>query len=252
MMNHLLVLFVIFFSSLNLFGESLVFKDTDGITENNLGIYKDIDITAESFEFYMPKAAKDVAGDVFSISENWQKFCEKHNVAMLAAQKVGNHQSIYRRVGVSILGLDKVLSDYKIDRDRLYIMGYSGGGRVASMACYFHPDIFKGCLGICGINFHEKVDLTMIEEADEYGYFKYTGKRVDDVKKNVKFAVVTGENDFRYHYLKQVVSAGYQKHDFEVKIFDLPGYGHQLCSDKELELVYEYFIEGAKLVGENE
>lgn len=234
-------------------GRPLHFENTDGIDQTYLDTYSQVNIIDESYNFYIPKKIKENskiplfvyihASDEFKINREWKSFCKKNNVAMVAPQNVGNQQSNYRRIGVAILGLQKIISTYPIDKDRLYIMGYSGGGRVAAMSCFYHPEIFVGCLGICGINFHKKVEFKKIESPDDYGYFNFSGPRFQKVKDSIKFAIITGNKDFRYDYLKEIAESGFKKNGFKIKLFDIPAFEHQLCSGKELGMVYKYFID---------
>ncbi len=120
-------------------------------------------------------------------------------------------------------------------------MGFSGGGRIAAMCCFYHPEIFVGCLGICGINFYKKVEFSKIKSPDNYGYFKFTGPTIQKVKESTKFAIITGSKDFRYFYLKEIAESGFKKNGFKIKLFDIPSFEHRLCTGKELDMVYDYF-----------
>ncbi len=255
MKKILLIIFILGFV-LNIYGKWLVYKDTNGIDSKYLDAYKNIKLSNEKFYIYKPKTKYNneklslwsfiYAGDKFEIPSDWEKFCDKNNIIILAAQKVGNKQSTNRRVGVTLLGTLKTIYEEKIDPKRVFIFGYSGGGRVAAMATFYHNEIFKGCLGICGIQFNIKIDFPNCEKPGEYGYFEYNGSDVNEIKKNNLFVIITGSKDFRYCYLKDIYQYGFKKNGFKAKLLDYKNFEHTLCNSSQLEEVLVFFNKNLK------
>jgi len=66
-------------------------------------------------------------------------------VVYVAAERGGNAQDVLdRRVPLALLGLAGAQARYAIDPQRVFVGGFSGGGRVASRIAAGYPDVFRG------------------------------------------------------------------------------------------------------------
>ncbi len=127
--------------------------------------------------------------DTINVPSGWLDMTEEHNLIWIAALKSGNEVFTSERLMKAILGLVQIQSEHVIDTERIYITGFSGGGRVASIVATQYPHLFKGAIYNCGVNFWENLD-----EARE-----------QQVLSN-RFVFVTGSNDFNLQDTKNVYS----------------------------------------------
>ena len=146
-------------------------------------------------------------------------------------------------MGLAIIGAMKLSEFAKIDTTRIYVSGMSGGARIASFAAFAHPNLFSSVFAVCGINFCRKVPRVKATQTDEYGYFSIDPRQADETKRRVKFALVTGPKDFRYGNILDIYQGGLLPDGYKVKLFDVPGMGHEICSAKILNDGLSWFEE---------
>ncbi|MGA9852608.1 MAG: hypothetical protein WBR15_06725 [Gammaproteobacteria bacterium] len=95
-------------------------------------------------------------GDDAGIPYGWQGALDSQKIIYIAAGNSGNEQPVYdRRVPLALTGYSYVLNHYSIDKNRVYVGGFSGGGVVASHIAPAFADIFSGGLFVStadGIN----------------------------------------------------------------------------------------------------
>jgi len=124
---------------------------------------------------------------------------------------------------MSLKALDR---DYLIASNRIYISGFSGGGRAASKLASQYPEVFSGAVYICGVDFwNEELDI-----------------RVERLVKN-RFVFLTGSKDFNrvetqgvYH---RYLDAGAQLS----KLMVVPGMSHELPDAAALEEALDFLAE---------
>jgi predicted esterase len=80
----------------------------------------------------------------------WQKPCEEKDWLFAAAYGAGNSCSPGQRVRAILDILDDVRRHYRIDPDRTYLAGFSGGAEVACRIAFALPEHFAGVLSLSG------------------------------------------------------------------------------------------------------
>jgi pimeloyl-ACP methyl ester carboxylesterase len=116
-----------------------------------------IDLANERFDIYIPAGAPPPEGYgllVFIAPWNdparprtWHETLDRHRLIFVAAQKSGNnHHTLDRRLPLAILAYENVHARYPIDDKRVYVMGHSGGSRVAEIVALAYPDLFRGAI----------------------------------------------------------------------------------------------------------
>ena len=135
-------------------------------------------------------------------------------------------------------------SRFNVDGRRVYVSGFSGGGRVASMLGVAYADMFSGAVPFMGVNFYE--DL-----AAEDGKTRFGANFIPDdevlalAKKFCRYALVTGKKDFNRVNTRTVFEVGYKKEGFaNVTYLEAPGVGHALPPVKFLEQALEFLDQG--------
>jgi hypothetical protein len=149
----------------------------------------DYDISKESFGLYIPKgydpntpyglfvAINSV--DTPNRASTWWPLFDKYQFMWISAAKSGNEGDVAARLGLALDAASYMMKHYKIDPDRVYIFGTSGGGRCASMLGPVYPNIFTGGLYSIGCNSPHRPDKTRFELG----------------KKNSRFVFCTCDND---------------------------------------------------------
>lgn len=161
------------------------------------------------------------------IPPEWKELFEEHNLIWVGANKSGNKISVKKRIAYAMLGKNFIEKNYTINPERVYLSGFSGGGRVASMIAPYNPDIFKGAIYNCGVNFWGTDTPTELEKV-----------------KNNRFVFVTGRNDFNLEDTK-MVHRQYKKSGIEnSKLLIVSRMGHRNPRAKYFEQAIEYLDKG--------
>ena len=169
-----------------------------------------------------------------AVPPGWANVLQERNLIFIAPQNAGNKQSTSRRLGLAVLAASKLLEMAKFDTNRVYVSGFSGGARVASHVSFLRPTLFSGVFSVCGVDFPRKVSRVNAAKDDDYGYFSLGEKQIDETKKNVKFVLVTGSKDFRHGNILNIYTGGFRKDNYAVKLIDVPGMDHEICSPNAL------------------
>lgn len=114
-----------------------------------------IDLSKEKFDLYIPEGPPPPGGYglLLFISPGsaptrprvWRGTLDRHHLIFVSPQNAGNTTNLFdRRVPLGLLAYHNVRASYPIDDKRVYVMSYSGGGRVAEILALSYPDVFRG------------------------------------------------------------------------------------------------------------
>jgi dienelactone hydrolase len=143
------------------------------------------------------------------IPSQWETLMAESNLIWVAAIQSGNEVSPRRRMAYALLATAMIAREYRIARERIYVSGFSGGGRIASMLATKFPGLFKGAIYNCGVNFWDEPTSESLE-----------------LIKNNRFVFITGSEDFNLRDTRRVFrkyeKAGVQ----QIKLMVIPHMGH--------------------------
>jgi len=116
-----------------------------------------IDLARERFDIYVPSGAPPPAGYGLVVfvapwpdptrPQAWRAPLDRHGLVFVSAQNSGNDMHVLdRRVPLALLAYENVHARFPIDDRRIYVMGFSGGSRVAEIAALAYPDVFRGAV----------------------------------------------------------------------------------------------------------
>jgi predicted esterase len=115
-----------------------------------------IDLAAEHFRIHVPPhaPAHGYAVMVFvppwndaRVPPEWVSVLDQYGVIFVSAARSGNDQSVLgRRVPLALLALWNAQQRYRVDPERIYVAGFSGGSRVALRLALGYPDVFRGAI----------------------------------------------------------------------------------------------------------
>ncbi len=194
------------------------------------------DVTQETFDVLLPKNFKAnqphglfiwiSAGDSPSIPNAWEPILAKHNLIFIGAKKSGNKRNIFDRIRMAIDANHNMRELYKIDGRRVYVSGFSGGSRVASMIGVAWGDMFSGTICCMGVNFYTDIKAP---DGKVYGLNYIPNEELlPIVKKACRYALITGEKDFNFANTKGAFVGGFQKEKFKnAEFFEIPAHGHK-------------------------
>jgi hypothetical protein len=164
--------------------------------------------------------------DDSTFPSDWQTELTNHSLLFVSALHSGNSRHPLDRFRLALDATCNMCRRYNVDRRRIYIGGFSGGARMASMLGIGYGDIFSGTLCICGVNFYTDLRVS--------GGKYYPGTFVPDpgallrAKRTGRFALLTGEQDENRENTKSA-SMGFKREGFHhVLYLEVPGMGHAL------------------------
>jgi len=157
----------------------------------------------------------------------YKALLDAHNLIWIGANRSGNRVRVARRVSLALLATALADREYRIDAARVYVAGFSGGGRTASAVAPEYAQLFRGAIYICGVDF--------------WGGRKPA--RLDQVREN-RYVFVTGSRDFNRAETRKVHRA-YRHADVDnVLLLDITGMDHRMPSIENLEVAITFLDTG--------
>jgi hypothetical protein len=197
----------------------------------------DYNLPDESFEVYVPPDYTDekpfgllvfiMPSGRGGLPENYRALLDKYHLIYVGPNKAGNDRVVGPRMALAIDAAANMRARYKIDPDRVYVSGISGGGRVASMLGVGFPDVFRGGFYIIGCNFYHDEKAA---EPDHYFKRSYKVPPANIFKmarKQSKHVFLTGDNDGNREQT-EIYYKAFKRDGFEhITYLQVPGMGHQ-------------------------
>jgi len=191
-------------------------------------------LTQEPYDIYVPKSYDGSVpyGLIAYVNSGlgggppgkYAEICDQHKLIWVGGTKIDNDRTPWFRTRLSIDGVHNIRARYRIDTERIYAMGQSGGGRVASRMAVPYADVFSGgAIYLIGCNpFQLPGDKTV-------------SARIDALAKANRFAFVTGSDDYNKPGTIDV-HAAYQSLKFPHLIYlEQPGLDHNTPSAEWFE-----------------
>ena len=201
----------------------------------------DYDISKETFDVFVPEdyKADEPYGLIVWINpgkggaprREWLDVLRKHKLAWIGATNTGNDRTKWVRLGVAIDAAAHMQKAYKIDPNRVYASGVSGGGRCASLLAIGFPDVFTGGgFPIVGTNYFRIVEVGPGKDGGKEWYQRYfdrpAAKLLAMATKERRFVLLTGDTDDNQQQTKLYAEA-MKKDGFKyVTYLQVPGMGH--------------------------
>lgn len=185
----------------------------------------DYDSTKQTYDLYVP-ARKDAkqpmplilyitpaAKDATPINV-FKGSCDEIGALFVAVNEVHNEVPMRQRIRIILDALDDVRRQFPVDPDRTYIVGLSGGGRVAGAIAFALPEYFGGYMPLCA-----SADLR-----DE----SWLRQRVVD---RLSVALITGEKDFNRGEVERWRGPYLAALGVRTKVWVQPGMSHTMPSE---------------------
>jgi hypothetical protein len=199
----------------------------------------DYDSPQQAYELYVPPTynAKQSYPLLVFISpgaeplgwKHWETVCKQHGIIFAGAYGAGNDCPGKQRVRIVLDVLDDVRRRVKIDPDRTYLAGFSGGGRIACAIAFALPEFFGGVAPICaGGDLREEPWLR---------------HRLID---RLSVAYVTGEGDFNRGEVERYRGPMFKVIGVRTRVWVVPKMGHSVPSGAPLLEAYRWLEGGLK------
>jgi pimeloyl-ACP methyl ester carboxylesterase len=115
-----------------------------------------IDLAAERFVVYVPSQAPASGYSLVvfvppwqqaGLPEGWRAVLERNGAIFVSAARSGNDENTMgRREPLALLAAENIIAEYRVDPERVYIAGFSGGSRIALRLAVGYPDLFRGAI----------------------------------------------------------------------------------------------------------
>ena len=115
-----------------------------------------LDLATERFTLYVPETAPAAGYALLvfippwpeaRVPPHWQPVLDRHGMIFVTAANSGNDTAtLGRRAPLALDAAANVQKRYRIDPQRIYVGGFSGGSRVALRVATGYPDLFRGAL----------------------------------------------------------------------------------------------------------
>jgi predicted esterase len=213
------------------------------------------DITDHEFQLIIPKAydASKAYGLLVFIHPNntintdrfygkaVQDVLAKHDLIWVSYDKAGNDVMPNIRLGLALDAAHNVAKSHNINKDRVYVSGLSGGGRMTCMAGMYYPQVFTGAVPIVGTLYFRDVKLPEDPElralikpeppegvaAWPRGLLKPSNKTLAKMKKHQRWVLLAGETDYNMPQMRAHFEQGFERDGFEhVHYLEVKGMGH--------------------------
>jgi hypothetical protein len=204
--------FTVEFSPLELLGEQGVADAADILrSDDNL-----------RWQIYVPDTydATRPAGVMVYVSPSpkggppkiWNQPLGDKNLIWIGANDAGNRVAVGKRMFLAMLAPKILAREYALDAERIYVAGFSGGGKTASRVSSAKPEVFRGAIFIAG--------------AAAWGT-KTPPPKLDIIRQN-HHVFLSGTNDFNERLTRRVY-ASYKAADVEnCELIVVNRLGHEL------------------------
>lgn len=159
----------------------------------------------------------------------YRRVFQRLKLIVITPLDAGNNVSVTDRLSLAVRSAEYASRTYPFERRRLYVSGFSGGGRCASWLGVLYPDLFQGAMPICGCDYFRPMPVPnnpgKLWPAD---YRPPPGNLLRLAKKNVRFALLTAQYDDNRLQTKTLYTHGFLRDRFEhVTYLEAPNLGHE-------------------------
>jgi tetratricopeptide (TPR) repeat protein len=152
---------------------------------------------------------------------------ERHRLIWVGANGAGNDRNRWDRWGLALDAAWQMAKLYKVDPARVYVGGYSGGGRAASALTMLYPDVFRAGLMQMGIDYFRDLPIPDRPGMHWPSVFSKPPRELYALAHDrSRFVLLTGERDFNRAQTR-VIRAELAKEGFRgVTYLEVPAVSH--------------------------
>lgn len=192
------------------------------------------DSRQQRYERYVPAAPKlkndglpmvlfISAGDAPAGWGQLESVCKQKGILFASPFGAGNNTPMPRRVHLVLDVLDDIRRQHRIDPDRTYIAGFSGGGRVACAIAFALPELFGGAIPVCAGG-----------ELREESWLRH--RAID----RLSLAMLTGTEDFNLGEVERFRGLMFSEMGIRTRVTVVPKLGHGIPDGKAFQAALEW------------
>jgi predicted esterase len=166
-------------------------------------------------------------GDDPRLPAAWENELAERRLLLVGIYRAGNERDAIERCRLALDATCNMCQRYRIDPQRIYVAGFSGGGRIASILGVAYADVFTGCLAVCGVDFYQNVAAG----AGQFypGTYRPDARVALRARDRSRFVLLTGEEDPNRANTKATAENGFQLSGFKhVRYMEVSGMKHAL------------------------
>lgn len=148
------------------------------------------------------------------------------NMIAVGAHGAGNQRQVYERLQLALDAIETASTRWTIDPQRVYVTGFSGGGRSASMLWAGFPELLVGAIPIGGLSSWERVPAEGRGGLLPATLPRPTGERLGRLKQR-RLSAVTGTEDFNEQETLDRIEH-LTREGFHCRAVDVPGLDHSI------------------------
>jgi dienelactone hydrolase len=165
-----------------------------------------------------------------SIPKQWKSLMDAHNLIWIGANRSGNRVLVPRRMVYALTAVAVIDRHYKVDVERVYLTGFSGGGKAASIVSVQYPQIFKGAIFSCGARFWGSETPERFEQIMANRYVFITGtydQALEPTKKVFRAYERAGVEHSKLMVIRNMTHSNPKSKHFEkaIEFLDMRGSG---------------------------
>lgn len=169
----------------------------------------------------------------------WLREFAGQKLLFVAAWQAGNERPSIQRCRLALDAVCNTCRRYAVDPRRIYVAGFSGGGRIASILGVAYADVFAGAIAMCGVDYFRNVQG---QPGQFYQASYRPDPRVRQRAKNLgRLVLLTGEKDMNRANTRWTAENGFHHDGFKhVKYIEVAGMGHTMPSAPVLKSALDY------------
>lgn len=151
-------------------------------------------------------------------------------LVIVAPKDCGNDRPVTDRYQLALDALATIPRSLRIDPDRVYVAGISGGGRVSTSLAVCFPDIFRGAVPVVGLSCH-----ALVPRGDGSAWppgHEKPGPAMWRLARQSRIAPLTGPPDFNY---QEIIHASriLDRDGLTIRVFEHEHLAHELPSAEQ-------------------
>lgn len=161
----------------------------------------------------------------------FESICDELGLICVGIDQNGNQRPLTDRLQLHLDSIETLGARYRIDRERVYLTGMSGGGRCSGILQCSFPEVFAGAVPIVGLDSYHNAPTG---ESKKYWPARI-GKpspRWFKLLKDRRIAAITGSVDFNEPEM-QIRTDLMTKDGLQVRLDIIEGMGHAMPTSEQ-------------------
>jgi len=184
------------------------------------------------------------------IPPHFNRVLDELGLIACGADNADNPRNVTERLQLMFDAIENVRARWAVDEKRIYVTGFSGGGRCSSMLHLGWPEVFAGSVPIVGLNSYHRLDAQEPGLVIPAQVGRPRGRRMDLARANRMWAF-TGETDGN-RYEMELRQEKLEFDGFEARLTTVPGIGHDMPPAGELQEAVRWVDEPRRAALEGE